>query len=1232
HVVTTTATVAANGSWTVPASSLSGLVDGAVTVKASVSDVAGNPASASNTDSKDTVATIAISSDGSGSDHVYNSSESGAVVVSGSTTGVEAGQTVTVTFTDSQGHTATSSATVDGSGNWTASPANLSGLSDGSISVSSSVSDKAGNTANASVAEGKTATLPDAPVVGFLSNGLTSQYYNVNDGKISSPPSGSTSLSVVQADLQTLKAAATFIATNLNYGDVGGVWHGTTEFSNNLGTTGNLSTFLGGNATNLQLNSNYTTTTQSIIQMNGAFSAAAGTYYLNVNADDGYQIKIDGQIVSSMTGIQSQNAAPASVTLAATAGNLHTIEILYWDQGGNAVFQAALSNQQLGNTTTSGVQTISLTTNNTLTATVTLDSTDQTDLSKGGAVTISSNTGTNVTLHLSGNNLVDSSGTVYTYQNGVIYLPVVEPSTGQTLTVTATVSDVYGNVSNPGSGSYALPSTPPVSIVADTNHDGYLNAAEVTAAGSTISSTVQLDPALISAGGSASIVVVDAGTTTTLQVGSGGTVTGAANNVSGSYNATTGLLTLTMNAPGDGKAVSVTATQTDHYGISSSNGTAAATEDISGPSAPTVVIATDANNDGYINRAEQGSATTDTVNIGLPSNAKAGDTLNVTINGVVQSGHVLTAAEISAGKVVLTPATPADGSTLTVTASVSDPAGNTSASVSDSAKIDLTATIAISSDGSGSDGVYNKSESTAAVVSGTTTGVEAGQTVTVTFTDSANHVVTATTTVGANGTWTIPASTLSTLVDGAVTVKASVSDVAGNTATASNVDQLLTATPHDPSITPAAYGTSTGLTWQQWNGTVSMPYNGGNGTTPANVVSTLDSTTVKPTATTTISSMSTVSSNVSTENVTTANGKGIADKVSGLIYLEAGHTYSFSGAEDDSFSLNVGGTVVGTATWGAGGSFSGSYTPTASGWYTIAAYHDNEAGPGAFNLNVSVDGATAVTLDTSHFGLVTSVSDLTNAGLTVGSLVGSGGQGYYVQTSGAYNISLDSVSQTVLSNGGSVHVTTSAGTDVSLHLSNGTLTDGSHTYSYANGVIGVPVAISSGAVTVSATLLDSAGNSSHTMNETVVTSATPAALSDLSGVDTFRFELSFNGAAGTGSAHNETINNFNATSVTPTGTVSTLDLRDLLVGESHSGTAVGNLANYLHVTTSTVSGVTTSVLHVSETGQYTTNSNGTALDTAQITLNGVDLTAGHTLTSDAQILQNLLGNGKLITD
>uniref|UniRef100_UPI00137ACC83 Ig-like domain-containing protein n=1 Tax=Aquitalea pelogenes TaxID=1293573 RepID=UPI00137ACC83 len=86
--------------------------------------------------------------------------------------------------------------------------------------------------------------------------------------------------------------------------------------------------------------------------------------------------------------------------------------------------------------------------------------------------------------------------------------------------------------------------------------------------------------------------------------------------------------------------------------------------------------------------------------------------------------------------------------------------------------------------------VFNKTEAAAAAVSGSTTGVEAGQTVTVTFTDSQNHVVSVDTKVGANGSWTVQAQNLSTLVDGAVTVKAQVSDLAGNTATDSHKDGL----------------------------------------------------------------------------------------------------------------------------------------------------------------------------------------------------------------------------------------------------------------------------------------------------------------------------------------------------------------------------------------------------------------------------------------------------------
>ncbi|WP_199055634.1 hypothetical protein, partial [Aquitalea sp. ASV15] len=113
----------------------SGLADGAITVKADVTSVAGNPASASVNDSKDTTATITIGNDGSGGDHVYNKAESSAVVVSGSTGSVEAGQTVTVTFTDSANHVVTTTATVAANGSWTVPASSLSGLVDGPVTV-----------------------------------------------------------------------------------------------------------------------------------------------------------------------------------------------------------------------------------------------------------------------------------------------------------------------------------------------------------------------------------------------------------------------------------------------------------------------------------------------------------------------------------------------------------------------------------------------------------------------------------------------------------------------------------------------------------------------------------------------------------------------------------------------------------------------------------------------------------------------------------------------------------------------------------------------------------------------------------------------------------------------------------------------------------------------------------------------------------------------------------------
>ena len=82
-----------------------------------------------------------------------------------------------------------------------------------------------------------------------------------------------------------------------------------------------------------------------------------------------------------------------------------------------------------------------------------------------------------------------------------------------------------------------------------------------------------------------------------------------------------------------------------------------------------------------------------------------------------------------------------------------------------------------------------------------------------------------------------------------------------------------------------------------------------------------------------------------------------------------------------------------------------------------------------------------------------------------------------------------------------------------------------------------------------------------------------------------------------------------------------LDLRDLLVGEGHGSNAdVGNLANYLHFSTS---GGTTTV-------SINADANGAIEQT--IVLQDVDLSLGGVLTTDQAIIHDLLNKGKLITD
>ncbi|AZV24586.1 large adhesive protein [Pseudomonas syringae] len=176
---------------------------------------------------------------------------------------------------------------------------------------------------------------------------------------------------------------------------------------------------------------------------------------------------------------------------------------------------------------------------------------------------------------------------------------------------------------------------------------------------------------------------------------------------------------------------------------------------------------------------------------------------------------------------------------------------------------------------------------------------------------------------------------------------------------------------------------STGLIKEVWTGLSGLGTDGSgaNSTTLKNVIDGAG----KPNTSGTVN-------NVQSDGSVTA---GTASKTSGLIYLEAGKTYTFSGTGDDSLLVTIGGKNVASTTWGAGGNLNGSFTPTTSGYYTLDIYHHNQSGPGSYDVNLSVNGSTPIDLSSAGVPIYTGVQDLVNAGVTVSDLHGNNGEGYY---------------------------------------------------------------------------------------------------------------------------------------------------------------------------------------------------------------------------------------------
>ncbi|MEP8837917.1 Ig-like domain-containing protein [Enterobacter roggenkampii] len=741
-----TTTVSADGSWTlnVPAADLAGLTDGSVTVTASVSDKAGNPASVDHNLTVDvTVPAVTINTI-AGDDVINVAEHSQAHVISGTATGAAAGDKVTVTI---GGQTYTT--VLDAAGNWSVGvPASvISGLSDGTVTVTASVTDAAGNTGTGS----HNVT---------VDTGLPSVSFNaISDDNVLNAVEKGQDLSV-------------------------------------SGTSANLAE---GTVVTVTLNGkNYTATTAAdgtwSLTVPAADLAGLGqaNYTLNATATNGV-----GNSVSNTANLLVDTALP-TVTINTVAGDnvINAAEV-----AAGQTLSGKVANAEAGNTVTVtiGGNCYTATVQNDLTWSVNVPSDVLTALGNGSlsvTATVTNghgNTGTGereiaIDANLpglrvdtvAGDNVVNS---IEHAQNLIVTGSSDGLAPGTALTVTINGKDYAATVLADGSWSAAVPSadvsawpegTVKISVTGDSSAGNPITIShEVTVDLATVAISINpiaTDDVINAAEKGADLVL--SGATTNVEAGQ--TVTISLNGkiytttVDDSGNWTWTVPSADLAGLKDGDA-SVQVSVTNVNGNSASAGREYSVD----ATAPTVTINTLATDD-ILNAAEAKSDLT----VSGSSSAEAGQTVTVSLNGKDYTTTVSADGSWTLNVPAANVAALTDGS-VTVTASVSDKAGNP-ASVDHNLTVDVTVPAVTINTVAGDDVINLAEHSQAHIISGTATGAAAGDKVTVTIGGQ-----TYTTVLDAAGNWSVgvPASVIFGLSDGSVTVTASVTDAAGNTGT-----------------------------------------------------------------------------------------------------------------------------------------------------------------------------------------------------------------------------------------------------------------------------------------------------------------------------------------------------------------------------------------------------------------------------------------------------------------
>ncbi|MGS6482840.1 Ig-like domain-containing protein [Enterobacter hormaechei] len=740
------ASVLADGTWqaAVPAADVSRWADGSLTISASAQDTSGNPVNIGTVVDVD-LAPVAISINSVTDDNVLNAAEKGQdLVLSGSSSNVEAGQTVTIIFA---GKTWTT--TVDANGDWTCTvpAADLSGLKDGDASVQVSVTNVNGNAASSSQAFSVDTAAPAVTINTISGDNMLNAAEAAQDLTLSgtsTAEAGQTVTVTFNGNQYTAQVQANGSWTlDVPAADMAGITDGSAAVTVTVSDKA-------GNPASAGASVLVDTTVPQII-----FNIVAGDDIVNI-AEHGQALIVTGKVTGAQAGdviTLTLNGKDYTAMLDG-AGNW-SVGVPAADVGalanGDQTISATLTDKADNSTSATHAFDVSLTAPviaiNTLAVDDVINATE-----KGQDLLISGTSnqpdGTRITVTLNG---ISYAATTDASGNWSVTVPAANVSAlGEaSYSVTASVTDTAGNSANTSHSVLVDSALPQVTINAVATDD-VINAAEV-ASGQTLSGKVS---------GAAS------GDTVTIGIGGNTYTATVQDDLSWSVNVPSDVLTAIGN--GD---LTVTASVTNGHG-NTGTGERDITIDASLPGLRVDTVA----GDDVINSIEHGQ---NLIITGSSDGLASGSALTVTVNGKTYAATVLAdgtwTAAIPAADVGALSA-----GTITVTVDGQSAAGNP-VSISHDVKVDLAA-VAISINPIASDDVINAAEKGAdLVLSGSTTNVEENQTVTITF---GGKLYTATVDASGNWTATVPSADLGGLKDGDASVQVSVTNVNGNSASA----------------------------------------------------------------------------------------------------------------------------------------------------------------------------------------------------------------------------------------------------------------------------------------------------------------------------------------------------------------------------------------------------------------------------------------------------------------